>query len=163
MTLEPAFASDAVVYTAAADHDVTSTMVRATRLEQQPATPCPSRRARTPIRTNDSVPLDVGSNVITIEVTPAGRHPHAAHLHRHGDTRSPTHRRPSPRALPRRAAWPKTRVPRPWTSATQSRPPTPDSGDTLTYSLDDHQRGATFGIDASSGQLQTKAALDYED
>ena len=36
----------------------------------------------------------------------------------------------------------------------------PDN-DTLTYSLDDTSR-ATFAIDASSGQLQTKAALDYE-
>ena len=38
----------------------------------------------------------------------------------------------------------------------------PDSGDTLTYSLDD--TGAeSFGIDASSGQLQTQADLDFED
>ena len=37
----------------------------------------------------------------------------------------------------------------------------PDSGDTLTYSLD--AAGAeSFDIDASSGQLRTKAALDYE-
>jgi hypothetical protein len=34
-------------------------------------------------------------------------------------------------------------------------------GDTLTYSLDD--TGAeTFDIDSTTGQLQTKAALDYE-
>ena len=38
---------------------------------------------------------------------------------------------------------------------------TDDAEDTLTYSLDLTSR-ATFGIDASSGQLQTKAALDYE-
>ena len=31
VTLDPVFASDTVVYTAAAAHDVTSTMVRATR------------------------------------------------------------------------------------------------------------------------------------
>ena len=34
--------------------------------------------------------------------------------------------------------------------------------DTLTYSLDDSSDADSFSIDASSGQLQTKAALDYE-
>ena len=38
---------------------------------------------------------------------------------------------------------------------------TDPENDTLTYSLDVTSR-ATFGIDASSGQLQTKGALDYE-
>ena len=38
---------------------------------------------------------------------------------------------------------------------------TDPENNTLTYSLDDTSR-ATFGIDASSGQLQTKGALDYE-
>ena len=37
----------------------------------------------------------------------------------------------------------------------------PDTGDTLTYSLGDTD-AASFAIDASSGQLKTKAALDYE-
>ena len=36
-----------------------------------------------------------------------------------------------------------------------------DSGDTLTYTLDDTD-GASFAIVEASGQLQTKAALDYE-
>ena len=38
---------------------------------------------------------------------------------------------------------------------------TDDDNDTLTYSLDDTGR-ATFDIVATTGQLQTKAALDYE-
>ena len=38
---------------------------------------------------------------------------------------------------------------------------TDDDNDTLTYSLDDSSR-ATFDIVATTGQLQTKAALDYE-
>ena len=37
----------------------------------------------------------------------------------------------------------------------------PDTGDTLTYSLGGTD-AASFDIDASTGQLQTKAALDYE-
>ena len=37
----------------------------------------------------------------------------------------------------------------------------PDTGDTLTYSLGDTD-AASFAIDASSSQLKTKAALDYE-
>ena len=38
----------------------------------------------------------------------------------------------------------------------------PDVEDTLTYSLDD-QDGASFSIDSGTGQLKTKAELDYED
>ncbi len=38
----------------------------------------------------------------------------------------------------------------------------PDTGDTLTYSLGGTD-AATFAIDSASGQLQTKAALDFED
>ena len=39
---------------------------------------------------------------------------------------------------------------------------TDDDNDTLTYSLDDGIDADSFSIDASSGQLLTKAALDYE-
>ena len=39
---------------------------------------------------------------------------------------------------------------------------TDDDNDTLTYSLDDGIHADSFSIDASSGQLLTKAALDYE-
>ena len=38
----------------------------------------------------------------------------------------------------------------------------PDPGDTLTYSLEDNDDAAAFDIDAATGQLLTKAALDYE-
>ena len=34
--------------------------------------------------------------------------------------------------------------------------------DALTYSLDDSTDADSFSIDASSGQLRTRAALDYE-
>ena len=39
---------------------------------------------------------------------------------------------------------------------------TDDDEDTLTYSLDRSSDAESFSIDAASGQLQTKAALDYE-
>ena len=39
---------------------------------------------------------------------------------------------------------------------------TDDDNDTLTYSLDSSSDAESFSIDAASGQLQTKAALDYE-
>ena len=39
---------------------------------------------------------------------------------------------------------------------------TDDDEDTLTYSLDSSSDAESFSIDAASGQLQTKAALDYE-
>ena len=38
----------------------------------------------------------------------------------------------------------------------------PDSGDTLTYSLEDTDDAAAFDIDEATGQLLTSAALDYE-
>ena len=38
----------------------------------------------------------------------------------------------------------------------------PDSGDTLTYSLEDRDDAAAFDIDETNGQLRTSAALDYE-
>ena len=38
----------------------------------------------------------------------------------------------------------------------------PDSGDTLTYSLEDRDDAAAFDIDEANGQLRTSAALDYE-
>ena len=37
-----------------------------------------------------------------------------------------------------------------------------DSGDTLTYSLEDRDDAAAFDIDEANGQLRTSAALDYE-
>ena len=37
-----------------------------------------------------------------------------------------------------------------------------DPGDTLTYTLNDTYYAALFSIDSTTGQLQTKAALDYE-
>ena len=58
-----------------------------------------------------------------------------------------------------RTTWTRTRS-RARTSATRWRP-SDDDGDTLTYSLDVSSR-ATFDIVSTTGQLQTKAALDYE-
>ena len=40
---------------------------------------------------------------------------------------------------------------------------TDPNNDTLTYSLDSSTDADSFSIDAASGQLQTKAPLDFED
>ena len=73
--------------------------------------------------------------------------------------RSPTTRRCSP-AGRSRGAWRRTRVPaRTW--AARWRPRTTDTGDTLTYSLEGAD-GGSFTIVGASGQIQTKAALNYE-
>ena len=69
MTLDPAFASDVVVYAASAAHDVTSTTVRATRHNNSDTVSI--TKGAVTYTSGDPVPLDVGSNVITIEVTPA--------------------------------------------------------------------------------------------
>ena len=58
VTLEPAFASDTVVYAASADHDVTSTRVTAT-LHNSSDTVSIMKGADTYMN-GDSVPLEVG-------------------------------------------------------------------------------------------------------
>ena len=70
VTLEPVFASDTVVYTAAADHAVTSTTVTATLYNF--ADTISIMKGADTYMSGDL--LDVGPNVITIEITP-GRHP----------------------------------------------------------------------------------------
>ena len=70
VTLEPVFASDTVVYTAAAAHDVTSTMVRATRHNNSDTLSIMKSADTNTYMNGDSVPLDVGPNVLTIEITP---------------------------------------------------------------------------------------------
>ena len=107
----------------------------------------------------DSVPLDVGSNVITIEVTPNGRHPYD-HTYTVTVTRAPN----TPPAFDEGATT--TRGVDENTAAGQDIgdpvAATDDDNDTLTYSLD--AVGAeSFDIVAATGQLQTKAALDFED
>ena len=107
-----------------------------------------------------SVPLDVGPNVITIEVTPGRTTPLTPHTYTVTVTRAPN----APPAFDEgptttRGVDENTAA---GTDIGESVAATDTENDTLTYSLD--ATGAeSFDIDASSGQLQTKAALDYED
>ena len=156
MTLDPVFASDAVTYTAAADHDVTSPAVTATAHKSSDTISIMKGTAS--YTSGGSVPLDVGPNVLTIEVTTVDGSP-TPHTYTVTVTRAPN------------------RPPAFGEGATTTRGVDENTGagvniggavaatdadnDTLTYSLD--AAGAeSFDIDAASGQLQTKAALDHE-
>ena len=154
VTLEPVFASDAVVYTASADHDVTSTMVTAT-LHNNSDTVSIMKGADT---STTSVQLDVGPNVITVTVTTADLTP-TPHTYTVTVTRAPN----APPAFDEGTTT--TRGVDENTAAGRyiGNPvaATDTENDTLTYSLD-ATGAASFDIDASSGQLRTKAALDHE-
>ena len=154
VTLEPPFASDAVVYAAAVAHDVESTTVTAT-LHNSGDTVSITKGADT---STTSVPLDVGRNVITITVTTSDDTP-SPHTYTVTVARAPN----TPPAFTDGPTT--TRGVDENTAANENIgdpfAATDDDSDTLTYSLD--AAGAeSFDIDASSGQLRTKAALDYE-
>ena len=155
VTLEPAFASDAVVYTASAAHAVTSPTVTAT-LHNSSDTISIMKGADT-YMSGDPVPLDVGRNVITITVTTSDDTP-SPHTYTVTVARAPN----TPPAF--NEALTTTRgVEENTASGENIGDPvaaTDDDSDTMTYSLD-ATSAASFDIDAD-GQLQTKAALDYE-
>ena len=106
----------------------------------------------------DSVPLEVGSNVLTIEITPNDGTP----MHTYTVTVTRAHN--TPPAF--NEGLTTTRgVDENTTAGQDIGDPvraTDDDNDTLTYSLD-ATGAASFDIDEFSGQLQTKAALDFED
>ncbi len=156
VTLEPVFASDTVVYTAAADHDVTATTVTAT-LHDSDDTIAITKGAD-PYTSGDSVPLAVGPNVITLEITPMDSTP--THTYTVTVTRAPN----TPPAF--NEGMTTTRGVAENTATGENigdpvRADDDDDNDTLTYSLD-ATSAASFDIVATTGQLQTKAALDYE-
>ena len=158
LTLEPAFASDAEAYTASAAHAVTSTTVTATLNNH--ADGVSITKGADSYADGDPVPLGVGTNLITIEVTAIGWQHRASHLQRDGDARAQHAARCSTRAA---AA---TRGVDEDTFADQNigdplRATDADSADTLTYSLDTASE-AVFDIDATTGQLRTEAELDHE-
>ena len=68
VTLQQAFASDTVVYTASVTHDVESTTVAATLHNSND--PISIMKGAATYMNSDSVPLDVGQNVITIAIAP---------------------------------------------------------------------------------------------
>ena len=158
VTLEPAFASDAVVYTASAALNVTSTTVTAT-LHNSSDTVSIMKGADT-YMSGDPVPLEVGTNVITLEVTPTDGTPTP-----HTYTVTVTRQTNTPPAFAEGATT--TRGVDENTAAGQDigdpvAATDPDSSDMLTYSLD--AAGAeSFDIVPTTGQLQAKADLDFED
>ena len=155
VTLEPVFASDTVTYTAAADHAVTSPTITATPYDFDDTVSI--MKGADTYTSGDSVPLAVGPNVITIEITPADGTP--THTYTVTVTRAPN----TPPAFDEGASTPRGVDENTAAGRDIGNPvaATDTENDTLTYSLD--ATGAeSFDIDAASGQLRTKAALDYE-
>ena len=157
LTLEPAFASGAEAYTASAAHAVTSTTVTANLNESMDDLSI-TKGADT-YADGDPVPLDVGTHLITIEVTTSDGST-TPHTYSVAVTRAPN---APPVFDDGRAA---TRGVDEDTFADQNigdplRATDADSADTLTYSLDTAS-DAFFDIDATTGQLRTEAALDHE-
>ena len=157
VTLNPEFTSSITTYTASAAHDVATTTVTAP-LNNASNTVSIIKGTDT-YQSGDAVPLDVGTNVIAIEVTRSDD-PLTPHTYTVTVTRAPN----APPAFDEGAAATRGVAENTGTGVDIGDPVAatdPDSGDTLTYSLD--AAGAeSFDIDASSGQLRTKAALDYE-
>ena len=157
VTLDPVFASDTVIYTASADHDVTSPTVTATAYDFSDTVSI--IKGADSYTSGAQVPLAVGPNVITIEVTPADDTPTPTHTYTVTVTRAPN----TPPAFDEGETT--TRGVGENTDADEDiGEPVAASDtehDTLTYSLD-ATSAESFDIDASSGQLQTKASLDHE-
>ena len=157
LTLNPEFTSSTTTYTAYAVHDVATTTVTAPL--NNPSNTVSIIKGTDTYQSGDAVPLDVGANVIAIEVTRPDD-PLTPHTYSVAVTRAPN----APPVFDEgRAA---TRGVDEDTFADQNigdplRATDADSADTLTYSLDTASE-AVFDIDATSGQLRTEAELDHE-
>ncbi len=156
-TLEPAFANDTTTYTASIAHDVESTTVTA-RLYEFSDTVSIIKGTDT-YTSGASVPLDVGWNLLTIKVTPSD-----------GTPAPPTYtvtvtRRDNARPVFNEGAATKRGITENTAAGKNIGVPITatdtEGGDTLTYSLD-NASAEIFDIVSTTGQLQTKAALDYE-
>ena len=165
VTLDPAFTGSTTTYTASAPHDVALMVVTATLHDRDGADTISIMKGADPPGTPlaggvvfVSVPLDVGPNVLTLTATPAVD-PLTPHTYTVTVTRAPN----APPAFDEGAAATRGVVEN--TAAGEDIgaqvAATDADNDPLQYSLD--AAGAeSFDIDASSGQLQTKAGLDYE-
>ena len=155
VTLEPVFASETTTYTAAAAHAVTSTTVTATLYNF--ADTISIMKGADTYMSGDSVPLEVGSNVLTIEITPNDGTP----MHTYTVTVTRAHNTPpafNEGLTTTRGVDENTFAGRDIGDPVRA---TDTENDTLTYSLD-ATSAASFDIDEFSGQLQTKADLDHE-
>ena len=168
--LEPPFANNTTTYTASIAHDVESTTVTALLYEFSDTV---SIMKGTETYTNRaSVPLDVGPNVFTIKVTPSDGSPAPPTY-----TVRVTRRDNAPPVFNEGAATTRGIIENTSpglnlgcifeniyagmyfgdpVAATDA-----ERGDTLIYSLD-NASAEFFDIEAESGQLLTKAILDYE-
>ena len=158
VTLAPVFASDTVSYTASADHAVTSPTITATAYNSSDIISI--MKGADSYTSGGSVPLAVGPNVISIEITPPPDTT-PAHTYTVTVTRAPN----TPPAFDEGATTTRgldENTPTGMDIGDPVQATDDDDNDTLTYSLD--ATGAeSFDIDSSSGQLQTKADLDFED
>ena len=157
LTLNPEFTSSTTTYTASAVHDVATTTVTAPL--NNPSNTVSIIKGTDTYQSGDAVPLDVGANVIVIEVTRPDD-PLTPHTYSVTVTRAPN----TPPVFGEGAA--ATRGVDENTAAGQDigdplNATDADSADTLTYSLDASGE-AFFDIDATSGQLRTEAELDHE-
>ena len=157
VTLAPAFASDTVAYTASATLDVLSTTVMV-GLYNNSDTVAITKGADT-YMSGDPVPLEVGTNVITISVTTMDDTP-SPHTYTVTVTRAPnTPPTFSDGLTTTRGVEENTAA---GMNIGEPVAATDADSDTLTYSLD-ATSAASFDISSTTGQLQTKAALDFED
>ena len=159
VTLNPEFTSSTTTYTGSAEHAVTATRVNATLHDFGDAISITTGADTTIYMNGESVPLAVGPNVITIEVTATDGTP-TPHRYRVTVTRAPNtppvfgEGKAATRGVAENTAA-GVNIGGPL-AATDT-----DSADRLTYSLD--AAGAeSFDINALSGQLRTRAALDHE-
>ena len=157
LTLNPEFTSSTTTYTASAVHDVATTTVTAPL--NNPSNTVSIIKGTDTYQSGDAVPLDVGANVIAIEVTRPDD-PLTPHTYSVTVTRAPN----TPPVFGEGAA--ATRGVDENTAAGQDigdpvAATDLESGDTLTYSLDTASE-AFFDIDATTGQLRTEAELDHE-
>ena len=157
LTLNPEFTSSTTTYTASAVHDVATTTVTAPL--NNPSNTVSIIKGTDTYQSGDAVPLDVGANVIAIEVTrpddPLTPHTYSVTVTRapntppvFGEGRAATRGVDEDTAANQRVGDP--------LNATDA-----DSADTLTYSLDAAGE-AFFDIDSTTGQLRTEAELDHE-
>ena len=157
VTLEPAFASSVTDYTATVVQTATATTVTVSWYRAGDTVSIMKGADTYPNR-YDLVPLDVGQNVITISVTTSDGTP-SPHIYTVTVTRAPN----TPPTFNEGSSTARGVVENTASDKDIGNPvaATDDDNDTLTYSLD-ATSAASFDIDASSGQLKTKAVLDYE-
>ena len=155
--MQPDFASDVTAYTGAAAQDVADTSVTETLYDSSDTVSI--MKGGTTYMDGDVVPLEVGPNVITLEITPADGTPGP-----HTYTVTVMRARNAPPAFDEGPTTTRGVLENTEASEYIGGPvaATDADNDPLTYSLDATSLD-TFDIVETTGELQTKAALDFED